>query len=204
MGELTVTGAIKANSTAISKQTRATILVQEDLALFPVLMTDLRIWDSFHTLLGATPTSDDDLALVGGTFGTAPPLIQTGDVKTVTKTRYARFLAVVPECYVAGETFNLVMSAGIITTVADGSCTLDLVAYRLDKDSGISADLCSTAAQSINSLTFADKSFTIAPSTLTPGDILDCRIVIASVDTATATAVIPTVASIDIACDIKG
>lgn len=200
--DVTVTGTLKCPEDAISTQTRATILKQET-ARFPVPWTLLRVWDAYTTNLPGT-ASADDVALIGGTLGTAPPMVQAGDVKTTSGTRYARFQVVVPECYVAQQAFALVFSAGMKTTVADGSCTIDLEAYRLDKVSGISADLCATAATSINSLVFADKSFTITASTLSPGDVLDCRIAIAYVDSATGTAVTPTVAGLDISCAIKG
>lgn len=200
----TFRGTITAQNNAISAQTRSTILAQDANVKFPILFTDLRVWDAFHTNLPGTAASDD-LALIGGTFGTAPPLIQAGDLKNAgATTRYARFTAVVPECYDDAETFSLVFSAGMKTTVASSSCTLDVECYRHDKVSGISADLCATAAQSINSLVFADKTFVITPTTLVKGDVLDIRIAIACSDTGTGTAVTPTIANIDRVCDIKG
>jgi len=163
-----------------------------------------RVWDAMQTNLPGTAATDD-LGLVGGTFGTAPPVINAGDCKALGATsRYCRIEVPIPECYVAGQPFALSLSAGMKTTIADVSCTLDVECYRLDKDSGISADLCSTAAQSINSVTFADKSFTITPATLNPGDMLDVRITIAVNDAASATAVTPTIAAIDRVCSIKG
>jgi hypothetical protein len=203
-GNAKIQGSLTVSATAVTAQNRESILVQDPLVRFPVNLALLRIWDAFHTNLPGTAASDD-LALIGGTFGTAPPMVQAGDLKAAgATTRYARFSVVVPECYDDGETFSLILSAGMKTTIADTSCTVDVECYRNDKISGISSDLCTTAAQSINSLTFSDKSFTITPSTLQKGDILDVRIAIACTDAATATAVTPTIASIDLACDIKG
>lgn len=199
-----VTGAIECPADAISAQNRATALIQEDLARFPILWEALRVWDAYATNLPGTAAADD-LALVGGTFGTNPPRVQAGDLKAAGATdRYARFAARLPECYVAGQTVNLVISAGMLTTVADVSCTVDVECYQVDKAGGISADLCATAAQTINNLTPAEKSFAITPTALEPGDLLDVRIKIACNDAATATAVTPSIASIDLACDIKG
>jgi hypothetical protein len=56
----------------------------------------------------------------------------------------------------------------------------------------------------INSLVLAAKSFTITPSGLVAGDTLDVRIAIACTDAATGTAVTPTIAAIDLLCDIRG
>ena len=199
-----ITETLTIPNTGVSAQTRDSVLVQDDNKAFPIGWTDFRVWDAYQTNLPGTAAADD-LALVGGTFGTAPPMIQAGDVKALgATTRYARVQVIVPECYVAGETLTLVLSAGMKTTVADVSCTLDVEAYRCDKISGISADLCTTAAQSINSLTFASKTFVITAATFSAGDILDVRITIASNDAATATAVIPTIAGADLVCDIKG
>lgn len=203
-GNATFRGSVSVPNNGIAAQTRDTILVQDPSIRFPVNLTTLRIWDAFHTNLPGTAATDD-LALIGGTFGTAPPLIQAGDLKAAgATTRYARFSFTLPECYDEGETVTLIISAGMKTTIADTSCTVDVECYRHDKISGISADLCATAAQSINSLTFADKSFTITPTSLEKGDVLDIRIAIACNDAATVTAVTPTIANIDFAIDIKG
>jgi hypothetical protein len=203
-GNANVRGTLTVASDSISAQTRDTILVQDAAVRCPVALTGLRVWDAFHTNLPGTAATDD-LALIGGTFGTAHPMVQAGDLKAAgATTRYARFTFVLPECYDDGETVSLVLSAGMKTTIADTSCTVDVECYKHDKISGISADLCATAAQSINSLTFADKSFTITPTTLVKGDVLDVRIAIACNDAATATAVTPTIANIDFALDIKG
>lgn len=202
--DITVTGKLKCPEDAISAQTRSSILKQESGAIFPLGLVTARVWDAMQTLLPATAAADD-LGLVGGTFGTAPPVINAGDCKALgATTRYARIEVPVPECYVAGQPFALSLSAGMKTTIASVSCTVDVEAYRLDKDSGISADLCTTAATTINSLVFADKSFVINPATLTPGDMLDVRIAIAVNDGATATAVTPTIAAIDRVCSIRG
>jgi hypothetical protein len=203
LDELTVTGAIKCTEDAISPQLYSSILKQRPNVVFPILLTSLRIHDAYQTVLTQTGNTDD-LALVGGTLGSASPMVQSGDVKASTTTRYARFQVIVPECYDAAETLSIVISAGMKTTVADTSCTVDVEAYRVDKISGVSADLCATAAQSINSLVFASKTFAITAATLSAGDVLDVRIALACVDAATGTAVIPSIAGLDLVCDIKG
>ncbi len=201
---LRVSGSITVGETGISAQTRATILKQEANAVFPIRLTDLRVWDAYQTNLPGTAATDD-LALSGGTFATSPPVISAGDLKAAgATTRYARFQMQLPECYDAGETVTLSLAAGMKTTVADTSCTVDVQCYRIDKISGIGSDLCTTAAAAMNSLVFADKDFTITPSGLVPGDVLDVRIAIACNDAATATAVTPTIAAIELVCDIKG
>lgn len=202
--DVRISGELKIKDTGIAAQTRASILTQDNLAIFPVPLTSLRVWDAMQTTLPGTAATDD-LAIIGGTFGTAPPMIQAGDLKNAgATTRYARFEVRLPECYQAAETVVLSLSAGMKTTVASVSCTVDIECYRLDKISGIGSDLCATSAISINSLTFAARDFTITSASLSPGDMLDVRVTIACNDSATATAVTPTIAAIDLLCDIKG
>jgi hypothetical protein len=204
LDEVRVTGSISIKDTGVAPQTRLTILKQDALAIFPVRFTGLRVWDAIHTNLPGTAATDD-LALVGGTFGTSPPVVSAGDCKALGATsRYARFMVELPECYEAGETVTLSLSAGVVTTVASVSCTVDVECYELDKIGGIGSDLCATAATTINSLVFAAKSFTITSSGLVAGDVLDIRITIAVNDAATVTAVTPTITAIDLLCDIKG
>ena len=196
--------SIQVGETGVSAQTRATILKQDANVIFPVNLATLRVWDAYQTNLPGTAATDD-LALVGGTFGTAPPTLSAGDLKAAgATTRYARFQLNLPECYDAGETIKLTISAGMVTNVADTSCTLDVQCYKLDKITGIGSDLCATAATTINSLTFADIEFTITPTSLVAGDTFDVRIAIACNDAATGTAVTPTIGAIDLVCDIKG
>ena len=204
MSDLRLTGNLTVPNTGVSAQTRGSILQQDSGAIFPIDLTALRVWDAYHTVLPGTAASDD-LALTGGTFGTASPTVDAGDLKAAgATTRYARFQVSLPECYVAGQTVTLSISAGMATTIADTSCTLDVEAYESDKEGGIGSDLCTTAATTINSLTFADVAFTITPGGLTAGDVLDIRIAIACNDGATGTAVTPTIGGIDLLCDIKG
>lgn len=202
--DVRISGNLTIKDTGVAAQTRATILKQEANAIIPIPLTGLRVWDAYQTNLPGTAATDD-LALVGGTFATAPPVINAGDLKAAgATTRYARFQMQLPECYDAGETVTLRFSAGMVTTVADTSCTVDAQVYKLDKVTGIGADLCATAATSMNSLTFANVDFSITSSGLTAGDVFDVRIAIACTDAATGTAVTPTIASIDLLCDIKG
>lgn len=197
-------GTLTIGSTGISAQTRATILEQDDNVRFPVNFMDFRVHDALQTVLPGT-AANDDLALISGTFGTNGPRIQAGDLKAAgATTRYARALVRIPECYVAAQTVTFIISAATETTQADNSCTVDLQVYKLDKDATISADLCTTNATSINATTYADKTFTITATDLSPGDVLDVRVAIACNDAATGTAVTPSIAGFDLCCDIRG
>lgn len=201
--DVQITGALTIPETGISPQQRTSILRQTPNAAFPVRLDALRVWDAYHTNLPGTAAADD-LALLSGTFGTSPPVVSAGDCKALgATTRYARFQVQLPESYESAETITLAISAGMLTTVADVTCTIDVEAFKLDKIGGIGADLCATAAVTINSLVFGTKSFTITPSGMAAGDVLDVRVAVACNDAATATAVTPTIAAITLLADIR-
>jgi hypothetical protein len=179
-------------------------LAQRVLAVTSVSPTDWRTWDALGTNLPGTP-ANDDLGIVTGTWGTDLPYIGTGDVKTTSSTRRAAGFFVLPSDYEAAETVTIRAYAGMKTTVADGSCTLDFELWRVDKEDGTlgAGDLVATAATSINSLTADDKDFTVTATTLLPGDVLYVRMSVAYVDAATGTAVIGAVYQVELLSDCR-
>lgn len=179
-------------------------LLQEDGARYKIPMVAWRVHDAIQTNLPGTGATDD-LAIVSGTLGTSAPSIQTGDLKAAgATTRYARCTFDLPHEYVAGQTVTLRAKAGMLTTVADTSATIDFQVYRADDGTLEGSDICATAATTINSLTFANKDFTITPTSLLPGDTLDIRLAITVTDGATATAVIGAAGGIELLLDVKG
>lgn len=200
-GDLRVTGDLQVDG-AMPDITRD-LIAQDQNAVFAVPLTDLRIHDAIDDPLTGT-ASADDLELDNGTFGTSAPTVQTGDVKNSTVTRYARFLYPLEPEYDDGNSVTVRVSAGMITTVASVAATLDVEVYKHDREGGVGSDLCTTAAQSINSLTFANKDFDVSPSGLTAGDVLDIRLTLAVEDSATATAVIAAIGALEMLLDIRG
>lgn len=202
--ELRVTGPTILNgSFACSPGVPRTELAQEDAMEHPVDLGSLKISTTGQPLTATA--SGSDLALISGTFGTANQYVQGRDCKTATITGYARFLVAIPPNYVAGQSVKLRFAAGMITAVSDTTATIDCEAYLVGRTTLKSgSDLCATSATSINSLTFADKDFTITATALLPGDVLDVRVTLAVVDAAGASAVKPTIAAIDLITSIKG
>ena len=196
-GSLTVTGSIYPSIDRAD-------LTLDSAACYLIPWEAWRVWDAFATVLPGTAATDD-LALVGGTFGTNAPSIQGGDLKAAgATTRYARCVFQIPPEFQTGNTVTIRAHAGMKTTVADTSCTIDFSAYRSNLEDGVGSDLVTTAATTINSTTEADKDFTVDAATLLPGDYLDIRMAITCTDGATATAVIPFVGSVEVLLDIKG
>lgn len=202
--DVTISGNLQVDGSILPGITRAT-LIQTDFAEYGVPFATLHIWDAMQTAISTA--GNDDLGLsTGGTFGTDAPYISAGDLKAAgATTRRARFLFTLPPEYVAGQSVRIVATAGMVTTVADTSCTVDVESYKSDKDATVGgSDLVTTAATTINSLTFAAKNFEVTSSGLSAGDVLDIRVSIACTDAATVTAVIPAIAHLALALDIKG
>ncbi len=217
------TEATGVEDTAISALTETALCNSGDLTAGTVIALTPPAADQYIYLTGGTGDSDatytagilliefwgksatDELNLVSGTVGTNAPSLQTEDLRDVGATnRYARFLVPLPSEYVAGETVILRFPVGMITTAADTTATLDVECYKSDEDNTVSADLCETAAQSMNNTVFVDRDFVITPTALSPGDMLDVRIVTAINDAATGAEVIGCVAAIKRLCDTQG
>ena len=204
-GDLIVAGSIRLNGSLTPAIAKANILALAELQPFPIPLTDFRVWDAMQTVLPGTPATDD-LGLVGGTFGTATPSLRSEDLKTAGATnKRARVLVQLPWDYQAGQSVTLRFKAGMITTVADTTATLDCEAFKLqdDPDDAIGSDLVSTAATTMNSLTFANIDFVVTPTGLSPGDILDVRVTAAVSDAASATAVIAGISSAKLLVDVR-
>jgi hypothetical protein len=185
---------------------RATMMITESSRPHHIPLTDLVRWDAPADRLPAAGTSDD-LGYYNGTFGTEAPAVQTQDVKNLgAQTLYARFQCRLPAEYVQAGGLVLQLLAGMKTTIASVSATIDVEFYKINPTTGAvsGSDLVLTVAQSINSTTLAAKSFTIDDSLLSPGDKYDCRITIAVNDSGTGTAVIGKLSDIALLAGCKG
>jgi len=200
-GDCRITGNLQVDGSLPTYE--RTNLQQDTNQPFVIPLINARVHDAPQTNLPGT-AADDDLGLAGAAFGTNSLYLTTGDVKAAGCTRYARFQIPIPMEYDAGETLTLRCHAGMQTTVADTSATLDVEAYKSDEEGGIGSDICATAAQSINSLTDADYDFAITPTGLSPGDMLDVRLTVTVADSATGTAVIANVGALQLLADVKG
>ena len=179
-----------------------TKLRQRVLSEFRIDTTRFRVWDAINTNPVSTAASDD-LAIVT-TWGTSPARISAGDCKAIgSTTRRIYFSVPVPFNYEDGETIQIRFRAKMETTVADVACTIDCEAYT-GADGVLSGDLVTSSAQSMNSLTASSLDFTINPSLVDPGDLLECRLTILCNDAATATAVTPLVYEVSLLCDTRG
>lgn len=180
-----------------------TNMALESLVEFPVPLTSLRVWNAVHTNLPGT-AADDDLALITGTWNTNSICVRTGNAAATNTTQRAFFEKQLPLEYSPGQRVKVRVHAGMVTTVADNTATLDLEVYKSDEEAGVGSDLVTTNAVSINSLTAADKDFELSSAALNPGDVLNGRLTIAVVDAATNAAVLGQVGAIKVLCDSRG
>lgn len=148
---------------------------------YPIPLNQLRIWDDFDSFLPETATADD-LGFTEGTFGTSAPLmITSGDLAGTAAIRYGRIQVPVPANYVAGQAVSLSITGSTITS-PEVDMGLDAEVYRT---AAPSTDICATAlvaadAHAAGTVT----TFTITPTNIVVGDILDIRIAIDIDDTA--------------------
>lgn len=196
-------GSIPGRALATNLELEYTQLAQRTFMAEPVPFTACRVWDAMATMVVGTAAADD-IALITGTPGTHSPKLSGGDCKASSTTRKVAFELAVPANYDDGQTFQVRIRAGMETTVSDTTATVDLQAYKPSGTGTVGSDLVTTAAQSINSLTAADKDFTIDSSGIDPGDKLICVVTLAVVDGATATAVTPVIYAITRRCDTRG
>jgi hypothetical protein len=132
--------------------------------------------------------SNADLLLVDNGHGTANPTLETGDVKALgAVTRTTRVQYRVPDNYMIGQAATLRLNAEMNTTIADTAATIDAEVTRA---AAPGTDICATAAQDMNDLASADFDYTLTPTDLVPGDVLDILVTVAVNDAAGVAAVI--------------
>jgi len=178
-------------------------LVQDALAEYPIQLTDVRVHDAMHTNLPGT-AADDDMALITGTPGTDAPTLQGVDFGGASTDEKGAFEFTLPPEYDAGETLTVRVRGAMLTTISDGTALVDVECWKKDDDGAVGSDICATSAQSINSVTPADKDFTITPAGLAPGDVLVIRVAFSGSDTGNAGVMIPEISKISVLADIKG
>ena len=195
-GNLTVSGS--------KPEMQRSDLETNTLQKYLIKPTDWFVHDAIHTALTAT-SSADDLAVDGEAFGTAVPYITTGDIMGVSTTRRARTLFSLPPEYVNGSSVTIRAHSGMTTTIATGLCTIDFEVYLAGNEKVKSgSDLVTTAATDMNSLTFADRDFSVTSTGLVRGNWLDIRMSLTFVDTAVSGDHICDVGEVNVLLSIQG
>ena len=102
---------------------------------------DFASWSSFPSSLpsSVTKSTDDanDFTIVGGTFGTETPCLETDDVSGVGSVKYlSLFYASLPHSYVSGSDITLCMSCGMKSAGASEGASVSMNAFRSNGESG--------------------------------------------------------------------
>jgi len=198
-GAITVVGAIS-STVGMARST----LTEDSLATYTVPLTNMRVHDAVATLL-PTAAANDDMGLVSGTFATDIPSLQGVDFGGTATDEKCRFFFALPIEYVTAGTATLRCSAGILTTLADASLTLDCEAYISDREGDVVVgDLYAGAALDINSLTLGDKDFSLTATNLNAGDLLDIRLSFAGSDAGDLGTMAAIIAQVEMLLDVKG
>ncbi len=198
-------GSISSKHFAADAAIEAGKLARRSAARIVVPLHRLRTWDQLYVNL-PNVSSSDDLGLVTGSWGSTAPYVGTSDLKAAgATTRYAGFLVALPPDYEDGEAVTLRIICGMKTTIADGSCTIDAEVFPFNVREGTIdvGDLNLTNAQTMNSLTAANKDFDLDESGLIAGQMIEVRLKIVCTDAATVSAVIAAIWQVELLCDSR-
>lgn len=208
MAILTFPNAISVQGTATAERfsgpmARTNLDTEQKIYNLPIL--GWRVHDAIQTHLPTTGAVDD-LGITTGTWSTGVPHLRTAELNggAGNGTYYARQQFQLPENYVAGQDGFLRFHAGMLTSVAATTFTVDGEVYRSDKDTTTGgSDLITTSATSANSTTFTSYDFALSGATLSPGDILDIRIAVVATS-ATASTHFGAIAAVHLVLPVKG
>ena len=201
--DLHVDGTVSATSLSLTTGMGRSSLLTDTAKCYTVPLVAMRVWDAMQTNLPGT-AANDDMGLVGGTFGTDNPTLQGVDFGGTASDEMCRFQFALPAEYVSAGAVTIRLRAAMLTTVADTACTVDVECYKSDRDGDVGSDICATAAQSMNSLTPANKDFSITATGLAAGDLLDIRLAFAGSDTGNLGVMIPEISQVEVLLDVKG
>lgn len=142
-------------------------------------LSEARKSAAWKDALADTPGSSE-LGLAD-TLGSPLAGTTTNGGATATGSDSALWLVALPSSYAAGESVKVRIRAKV-TAARTVSATIDAVVKKIS-DGAAGSDICATAAQSINSTTYANKEFTITATSLSAGDLLAVQITAAADDT---------------------
>lgn len=163
-----ITNAKVAAAAAIDRSKLAT----DSLVPFRIALGDVRVFDAFITFLPSTAATDD-LALIGGTHGSAAPQLE-GVLATgsATETQKCRFVFALPAEYLSAGNIRLRVTCNVTQGEGEGTKTIDADVVSNDDDGTVSADINETDPVTIDD-TPTGREFTITPTGLAAGDELD-------------------------------
>lgn len=175
VGDMSVIGRVTATSGFSGPNVRTDRVTETDLE-FELPIQAFRVWDAYQTLLGTGAA--DDMGIITGTFGSGTPYLSSGELNASgALTRYARLMFQIPYHFVGAQDFRLRLVAGMVTSVASVSATIDAEIRVSNGIGGINgSDIVTTSATSVNTVGATTNDFLCTGSGLERGQMLDLRI----------------------------
>lgn len=179
-----------------------TQLTTDSAAVFGVRLASLEATGTGAQLGASAGTPSGAMGLTIGTLGSAAPIVVGEAASGNTKTDKARFQFSLPAEYVAASAITLRVKcrSSVAATV---SATIDASAYKSDGAAGVGADLVTTSIITL-STTYTNRDFTITPTGLAAGDVLDIELVGVCTDTGGTTGAIIQIGAVAMLLNIKG
>ena len=157
---------------------------------------------------GAALTAAETAGTFDVTIGTNTYVANGEVTDNETEVSVAYFQFILPPEYVAGGDVTIRMPAALIKTGAptNNGSTLDLEVYEQSDAGAVGADICATAAVTFAALdTWYNKDFTVTPTGLVAGDVLNVKITSSVIDSeAGGGTIILNLAPPKVLLDVKG
>lgn len=179
-------------------------LAQDNLKPFGIPLHTLRAADM--AALGVSETAGDHYIVVD----TNKQILRGEVADNETEVSVSLFQFVLPPEYVDGETITVSINAkwtvvGAGGTDSGAASTIDLEARKVTKATGaVGSDIVATAAQTLTN-TGTEFDFTVTPTGLVAGDVLNFKLTTSVVEDDGSTGTIQAeIFSIAVKCDVKG
>lgn len=175
-------------------------LAENALQPFPIPFTDVMGADG--AVLAISETAGDFYRDLGTNQLRILGEISNGTVGADTEVSVGWMRFVLPDRYVDGGDITIRAGVDVIGSGALGTCTIDFSAYKQSGTEGtVGSDLVATAATAI-SATAGNKDFTVTPTGLVAGDILNIKMT-TTVDNTDSTAIQAQISTLSVLCDVK-
>jgi len=196
----TLTAGSSSDASSLHVHSRAG-LVEDSLARHQVPLMLCR--NSNGTVLTAAP---DEAYSPNGHFGintTSGLKLVTNSIQGDDITMAGLFEFPLPVEYIADADVKVVVSARYTGDGTAAVKTVDVEAFELSDAGSLSADLCATNAATLTNA-FADHTFTITDTSLTPGDRLLVAVKIHIIETVDENGLVGEIGNIEMQLDVKG
>lgn len=186
-GGATLSGGVSLSGTVTDSATTTktgTFDASGATVTLPTRTADFDLMPLVTSAAGASLLATETAGSFNRALGTNQFFLQ-GEVtnnETEVSVGWARF--VLPDNYKSGGTITITAVTDIVGAGTAGASTIDFEAYKQSEaDGSVGSDLVSTGAQAITTTVGAD-SFTVTPTGLVAGDVLNIKVTTSVAETA--------------------